>query len=302
MFSVIIPIHNKLPHLDRSINSVLNQSYQNFEIILIDDASSDGSEDKIYEFKDPRIRILKRDVPGAGGYAARNKGIMDAKYNLIAFLDADDKWEETYLEEVYNTFEKHPNVNLVSSGWVYCNEGEYSQVPGFSRIKGAFKRISLTDYFNYNLLIWTSAVVIKKGLLMNSGLFPEGKCKRGGDMDTWIRCLSLSKDNIFINKNLAVYYRDTVNRVTDNKKTNLSFKMCSFDTIHSIQSTTKDSKLSAAIDRFCSKHLLSLMIKNLRAGNKYNVNDLRIITSKRRRMTVLSKFYLYRLLFTFKIK
>lgn len=65
-FSVVIPVYNKLPHLERSIQSVLNQSHQNFELLLVDDASTDGSSEKLLEFKDERIRLLKRTTPGAG--------------------------------------------------------------------------------------------------------------------------------------------------------------------------------------------------------------------------------------------
>ena len=93
-FSVIIPVGNKAPHLDRSINSVLNQSFKDFELILIDDATTDGSAAKLAGFTDYRIRLLKRSQPGPGGYAARNLGIKESRTNWIAFLDADDELNE----------------------------------------------------------------------------------------------------------------------------------------------------------------------------------------------------------------
>src|SRR5690606_7754713 len=98
MFSVIIPVHNKAPHLNRSINSVLNQTFLEFELILINDASTDGSMKILESYSDPRIRLLERSTPGPGGYAARNLGIQTAKFKWISFLDADDAWEIDYLE------------------------------------------------------------------------------------------------------------------------------------------------------------------------------------------------------------
>src|SRR4051812_4022993 len=116
-FSVIIPVHNKLPHLDRSINSVLNQTYLNFELLLIDDASTDGSEHEILKYVDPRVRLFRRSRPGAGGYAARNLGIKKAIYEWVCFLDADDEWDISLLETLKHTIEEHAEVECVTWGW-----------------------------------------------------------------------------------------------------------------------------------------------------------------------------------------
>ena len=88
--AVVIPIHNKQPHINRCLASVLSQTRPVDEIIVIDDASSDGSIGEIAQFTNERIRLLKRPVPSPGGYAARNLGILQAKSDWIAFLDADD--------------------------------------------------------------------------------------------------------------------------------------------------------------------------------------------------------------------
>src|SRR5690606_1722460 len=138
---------------------------------------------------DPRISILTRKVPGPGGYAARNLGINKAKYDWIAFLDADDEWAPDYLYERSIIIQKEKKLEVISSKWVYSKNGKITAVRGEAKRKPLYYSFSLVDYFNNNLLVWTSAVTIRKNLLLRSGLFPEGKCKRGGDMDTWIRCL-----------------------------------------------------------------------------------------------------------------
>lgn len=303
MFSVIIPLYNKLPHIDRSISSVLNQTFQEFEIIIINDASTDGSFEKILEYTDPRIRIFSRDVPGPGGYAARNLGIKNAKYKRIAFLDADDEWSLTYLEEVYNLILLYPKSEIISSKWSYSMNNILKEPLGFKNFRNMFHEFTLEHFFKFNLIVWTSAVIVNKELLLNCGLFPEGKCQSGGDMDTWIRSLYLSKLNIFLNKPLAIYYRDSVNRVTDNRKPNRTYKMCSLDTIKMIYASGPvDKKLSAAIDDFCAKHFLSILIRNFKAKNSTNLNDLNIIKSPRKKFMVLMKFYLFKFLYYLKLK
>lgn len=301
MFSVIIPIYNKLPHLDRSINSVLNQTFKEFELILVDDASTDGSSEKISDYKDSRIKILKRDTPGPGGYAARNLGITNAKYEWVAFLDADDEWNKNYLYEREIAIQKHGKVEVISSKWIYSKDNKLMQVRGFNKIKPLYSAFSLVDYFNNNLIIWTSAVTIRKSLLIKAGLFPAGKCKRGGDMDTWIRCLYNSAGNLFINKQLAIYYRDTVNRVTDNSK-NPSSKICCQETIEAIKVETQDEKLSSAIDLFYAKFVSSLMIRTLRTSGSIDKSNLFTIRSNRIKIAVLTKIYLYKILLVLKIR
>ena len=96
-FSVVIPRYNNDPHVGRALRSVFNQSYQDFEILIIDDASTDGSLEAVYNFHDTRIRIFKRSSPGSGGYATRNLGISEVRGQWIALLDADDSWRPDHL-------------------------------------------------------------------------------------------------------------------------------------------------------------------------------------------------------------
>lgn len=299
-FSIIIPVHNKLPHIDRAIQSVLNQSYQNFELILIDDASTDGSSEKLKEYKDSRIRRFRRDIPGPGGYAARNLGIKESKYGWIAFLDADDEWNENYLQNLHRVIEKN-NPEIVCAKWAASAQGNQMVPKELESIKRAFVEFSLIDFFKNHSMIWTSAVAIKRQLLLNVGGFPEGRCKRGGDLDTWVRCLAESSKNVYINDILAVYYRDTVNQVT-NDKVNPAITLCSFESIKQIRKNTKDKMLIAATDVFCAKFTYNFMIKQLRASHKINKSWLHTIGSRRIRAFVLTKVYVYNVLMRLNIK
>ena len=119
MISVIIPLYNKAHTIVNTLNSVFNQTYQNFEVIIVDDGSTDnGIKIILQNYTDERIRIISQK--NAGVSAARNKGIDEAKGEWIAFLDADDEWLPNYLEEVKKATEIfHKNAIIIA--------GRYSQ-------------------------------------------------------------------------------------------------------------------------------------------------------------------------------
>jgi len=294
MFSVIIPVYNKLPHLDRSVQSVLNQTYSNFELILVDDASTDGSREKLRTFSDERIKVYYRDHPGAGGYAARNLGIEKATYDWISFLDADDEWTPDYLLTVSEIIKEQKDAELISVGWE-VKGGDMAITSTLSRLfdnkPGVFDFL-LSDYLTCPALVWTSAVSIKKALLQNAGNFPaNGPWKNGGDVDTWIRCLEQSKKNIRAKKILAFYYRDAVNRVTDYTK-NKTDLFCAYDNLIRIYTATKNSKLKKAIKTFTNKNIYNIISRqktvNLKLVSKMFLNGyslsrvIKIILKKKR--------------------
>jgi glycosyltransferase involved in cell wall biosynthesis len=106
----------------RSVGSVLNQTFRDFELIIINDASTDGSVEEVQKFNDPRIRLLHRDEPGPGGYAARNLGIKEARGKWIAFLDADDEWYPEHLWKMKELSIRYPEVYFMGCGWHICTK------------------------------------------------------------------------------------------------------------------------------------------------------------------------------------
>lgn len=216
MFSVIIPVHNKRNHLERSIHSVLNQSYTEFELLIIDDASTDGSLEKILEFNDPRIKVFKRQEPGPGGYAARNLGIKKATANWICFLDADDEYKPNHLELLVDAISTNPSMEVFSTSYEisdqrgrrqnrYYLDTKKSQPVGF-------------DEFLIHKPFHTNTICIKKNVLVAAGLFPDNKFKRGGDSDTWLRVMHFAQKAFFIREITATYHRDAENMVTKTTK------------------------------------------------------------------------------------
>jgi glycosyltransferase involved in cell wall biosynthesis len=199
--SVVIPLYNKAPYICRALSSVLRQTVQDIECIVVDDGSTDGGGDLVLKMGDPRIR-LERQANG-GVSQARNKGIELARHPLIAFLDADDEWLPEFLEASLKMHQEHPNI--VASFTNYQREPEGK--PAFREVAPGLR--VLKDYFAFCLChrgrgMCSSAVVARHDTLLKIGGFPVGR-KMGEDVDTWAR-LAWTGPVGFIPQVLAVYH------------------------------------------------------------------------------------------------
>jgi len=114
--SVIIPLFNKAPYVERALRSVTAQTFTDFEVIVVDDGSTDEGPDIVEAFRDARVQIVKQ--PNAGPGAARNRGIAEARGEFVAFLDADDEWLPHYLSESVRLLAEHgPQTAAITSGY-----------------------------------------------------------------------------------------------------------------------------------------------------------------------------------------
>lgn len=227
-FTVIIPVHNKKPHVKRSINSVLNQDFSNLELIIVDDASTDGSLDEIRQFSDSRIRVLQRDVPGPGGYAARNLGVGEARADWIAFLDSDDEWYSDHLLHFASLIPKYPSAKIFGCGCLIVNPKDngtlISQKDNFFLMNssGGSRLLSFDEYLQNEIMgmrpLNSSTACVHRSTLINAGGFPEGKTRRGGDVDTWLRCVASEMSIAWSAHIGGIYYRDSINMVTKTEK------------------------------------------------------------------------------------
>ena len=119
MISVIIPLYNKVNTVERAVRSVLDQTVSEFELIVVNNGSTDGSEDVVKRIDDPRIILISQ--PNQGVSMARNKGVAIAKGDYVAFLDADDEWRPTFLETVLRMREKYPDCAVFATAYQRCN-------------------------------------------------------------------------------------------------------------------------------------------------------------------------------------
>jgi len=238
MFSVVLPLHNKESHVKRSIDSILNQTFATFELIVVDDASTDGSLRVVEQYNDPRIRIFRRDTPGPGGYAARNLGIREAQHPWIAFLDADDAWEPDYLEHIRQAIGEQKDIHVFTAGYSFVDAGKKNANYYYRKFAGKGNhRFDFAGFLRYKP-IWTGAVVILRQVLLATGMFPEGRSLRGGDQDTWLRVMASERKGYWVDSLDALYYRDSENMVTKN----VGFKLESHVMFNSVVELLKDEQ------------------------------------------------------------
>lgn len=236
-FSVIIPLYNKAPYIRKALESVLAQTYTDYELIIVDDGSTDGSFTIAKQFIDERLKIkgTEDEVKGyrlkvkgkensgaeTNGYklspinyklirqansgvsAARNAGVAQAHAEYIAFLDADDWWEPTYLECMAQLIEDYPEAGLYASNYVYYKPGKTHvalHIPtGYINYPKA--------YYESNAMPVTSiTAIIPRNVYDEMGGFPLG-IKLGEDFLLWSK-IALHYPVAFLNEPLAWYNND----------------------------------------------------------------------------------------------
>lgn len=217
MISIIIPLYNKADNIAKTLESVFAQTYQDFEIVIVDDGSTDESLTVVQALNDPRIRIITQENSGVS--AARNRGIAEAKYDLIAFLDADDNWLPEYLNTIFLLTLKYQKCDIFAT--------QYTINTTNTNIKGLqFNQDGiLEDYFtiasNNQPPLWTSAITVTKKAIESIGGFPIG-IKSGEDLLTWAR-LAAKFQIAYSNTHLSIYNNDVQNwepgRPTDTQDT-----------------------------------------------------------------------------------
>ncbi len=210
--SVIIPTYNRAYLVGRSIQSVLNQTYQDFELIVVDDASTDGTEDVVRSFNDKRIRYLKHDK-NKGGAAARNTGIIAARGEYIAFQDSDDEWVPEKLEKQMKAMKTvSPVVGVVYTGFYRLQGDKKTYIPSSKVIKKEGDILSSLIKKNF---VTTQAMVVKRECLEKAGLFDEDLPR----FQDWELCIRISKHYHFklIDEPLVILYHQPVSISTNQK-------------------------------------------------------------------------------------
>jgi glycosyltransferase involved in cell wall biosynthesis len=217
MFSIIIPLYNKALYIEKAMRSVLNQSFRNFEVIIVNDGSTDNSLQVVEAFLQlqyrngnnsllEHVRIINQ--PNGGVSNARNNGVKIAQYDYIAFLDADDWWHKHYLSSMKELIESHPKAKLYASSYYQVKNGRQH-----TAAIGVHKQFTsgYVDYFNVYaetlcMPVWTGATIIKKEAFEEMNGFPQ-QLKLGEDFILWAN-VALKYKVAFCNKPLAYYNHD----------------------------------------------------------------------------------------------
>lgn len=205
MISIVVPLYNKEKYIRKTIDYILNQTYQDFEIIVVNDGSTDNSVAEVEKIQDSRIRLVSQK--NAGVSAARNLGIQKAKGEFIAFLDADDVWDKDYLLIQFELTQKYPECDVFAMNYEFMNIKGKKTRTIINKLPFQGKDGILTNYFEVASCshppLWTSAVMVSKSALQSIGGFPIG-IKSGEDLLTWAR-LACRYKIAYSKKTLAIF-------------------------------------------------------------------------------------------------
>jgi glycosyltransferase involved in cell wall biosynthesis len=212
--SVIITTHNRATLLMNAINSVLNQTFKDFEMLIVDDASKDNTEEVVKTFTDGRIRYIKIfPEDSKGGNHARNVGIKEAKGEFIAFLDDDDEWLPEKLEKQFEVFGKDEKIGLVYTGFKFIYENEWQKIHLAHPKRGNLsKDIMIRNYFGP-----LSVLMVKKKILEEAGLFDIEMPARQ-DYDIYVRLCQICEVDFVREPLLKYHHRTNIKRITGNLK------------------------------------------------------------------------------------
>lgn len=196
MFSIIIPLFNKSQYISRAIDSVLDQSFSEYEVIVVNDGSSDGGGKIVQTKYGKRVVYLEQENQGVS--AARNLGICAASNPYIAFLDSDDYWHRDYLYAMAKAIQTEKEVGIIGAFYTSKEFEEFSVSPNVRRID---------DYFGeaiHNTFFSSSSTVIRKDFFDNNHGF-KTHLKIGEDLDVWFRAAAYFGKAFLIEQKLVYY-------------------------------------------------------------------------------------------------
>jgi hypothetical protein len=191
--SVITPLYNKGPYIARAVDSVLAQTYPDFELIVVDDGSTDDGPAQVRAYRDPRLRLIRQANGGPG--SARNRGLAESICPYVAFLDADDEWMPTYLERMVTVLEAHPQCGAAASTY-FLGARKVD-------ITAQFRALGMTDGpWNLSLCrharelgsavyaVHSSTTTVRRDVIEKyGGFYQKDHCTLGEDYYLWVQVL-----------------------------------------------------------------------------------------------------------------
>ena len=204
--SIVIPTYNHAKFIGKALESVIDQTYKNWEAIVIDNNSTDDTEKVINQYNDPRIKYLKINNDGVIA-KSRNLGIKEAKGEWIAFLDSDDWWTKDKLEVCFSKIGK--NTDFIYHAHEYVNKSKSffkKKIIKGRELKKPILNDLLIGTITKGSQISNSSVIVRKNTLIKIGGLNENKILVGSDdYDTWLRIAQITDQFLYVNKKLSYY-------------------------------------------------------------------------------------------------
>lgn len=292
-FSIIIPLYNKEKYIGKTLKNVLEQSFTDFEILIINDGSTDESVKIAEQFSDFRIKIFHQENKGVSN--ARNRGIWKSSSNYICFLDADDEWKPHHLQSLYDLIKKYPDAGMYCNRYFFQMSENQIRKTHFINLSDDFEGY-VEDFFFKNFgdkIAWTSAVCIPKKVFDEIGDFDE-TISSGQDLDYWIR-LAIKYPVVLGKKITATYNYQLPESLS---KTNINLK-----TLPNFDKFKKEEKANKSLKKFLDLYRVEYALHFLATGNIQKKKeflrdvDFNNIKIKTKILLTLSPFILKKLLF-----
>ena len=260
-FSIIVPVYNKEKFVANTIRSVLNQNFTDFEIIIVNDGSTDQSEQEIAALEDSRIRYFYKENEGVA--IARNFGISHATASYICFLDGDDYWYPSFLETMFYYISKLPEQKVFAVAIEI--ETKNKVIPAIYSIP-KFADFKIVNFFiasEKECALWTSSACIHKSVFEITGVF-DPEINKGEDTEMWIR-IGINFPITFIWKILAryVYDANSISRKSDYFFENYTFEKYKLEETKNL-----------ALKKYMDANRFSALIKCKLLGDKKRAKEL----------------------------
>lgn len=277
-FSIVIPLYNKTDFILATLDSVVNQTFKDYEIIVVNDGSTDDGLTKVKAIKNPKLSIHNQENKGLS--AARNLGITLASGHYVALLDADDIWESNYLESMFSLIKKFPQYNIFGSTYKESRKGRLMDIhTSFRPLKNESFHI-LDDYFaaNYKQFIIDKSSLILKIDFAKTCSYSE-TIDVGEDVDYYLNYF-VDEKIVFLNRPLVIKNCDGINKlsasvISDKKIPHLEY----FKTLY---------KSNTSVQKYIDIQLYKLAIKYTYENNGFErqkciaqINPIHLSTRQR---------------------
>jgi len=289
-FSIIIPLYNKEKHIANTLQSVFDQTYSDLEIIIINDGSTDSSEEIVSTYKNEKTRYFSTKNNGVS--KARNLGIEKANGTLIAFLDADDYWYPTHLQTLFELYQKFPKAGLYATSYEKKFSKESTFPANFKNINTPNDSLIIIDDFfessTVDAIAWTSASAVPKKVFDTIGVFdPAITHGAGEDTELWIR-IALKYQVAFANTITATYHLDASNRISNTNTLKRNFL--------DLNKYKEEEKINSSLKNYLdqNRYAISLLYKSagdLKTANEYKKDiDFKNLNKKQKLLLASPRF------------
>ena len=261
--TVVIPLYNKARHIERALTSVLAQKMPAYEILVIDDGSTDGSGDIVAQQFGDQVKLIRQTNQGVAH--ARNTGIANATGAYIAFLDADDEWSPHFLSEITDLIFEFPHCHMYATAYQFVTSEQTIDLRN-PTLSHSQPRFAMDRFYHHaasgDLPFSMSSIAVKTYLARTIGGF-DTQQEMGEDQDFYIRCLERSSI-AYSQRRFSRYYLSADQRACNRNvpKSECAYSQRVASRIHGVSRQEANDRIA-----FCASHIFDLIRRNLEVGD-----------------------------------